>query len=119
MSSERQYVDLILDASSKYPSWDPEVPVEVGDWGRITTGKRWICSLLSRRRGIFLKEGNIYKDGLAEEYDIPPPMELGREPDASQGVTWIVSKNGEACALDAAVDAYVLPPRWPLQLIDV
>ena len=111
MSSERQYVDLILDASSKYASWDPEVPVEVGDWGRITTGKRWFN--LSRRRGVFLKEGNIYKDGLAKEYGIPPPVESGCEPDASHGVTWIVSRNGEVRALDAAAEAYVLPQSWP------
>ncbi|KIJ63463.1 hypothetical protein HYDPIDRAFT_29275 [Hydnomerulius pinastri MD-312] len=90
MDSERHYVDLIHHASKKYASWDPEVVVEPGDWGRITKGRPgW--AFWRRRRGIFLKEGNIYKDGIAEKYSIPPPKEQGAN--SSHGVTWIASQN--------------------------
>ena len=34
--AERQFLDLIFCASKKYPSWDPEVAVAVGDYRRIT-----------------------------------------------------------------------------------
>jgi len=97
MDSERRYVDLLFRASKKYASWDPEVVVEVGDWGRITTGRSVWWSFWRRGRGIFLKEGNIYKDEIAQKYEIPLPKERGA--DASHGVTWITSEN----ALDWSV----------------
>jgi hypothetical protein len=62
--AERQFVDLIFRASKKYASWDPEVIVEVGDYGRITQGKTGLA-FWRKKRGIFLKEENIYKNGLA------------------------------------------------------
>jgi hypothetical protein len=89
--SERKYIDLIFNASKKYASWDPEVILEVGDWGRITYGPRSI--LVWRRKGTFLKEGNIYKDGRAKRYEIPEPKEYGA--DSSEGVNWITSENAQ------------------------
>jgi len=99
LDSERLYVDLLFRASKKYASWDPEVKVEVGDWGRITTGHVGLA-FWRRARGTFLKEGNIYKDGKAEKYGIPDPVEYGQ--DATEGVTWMVSQNAEE--LDASAD---------------
>ncbi|KAF9240016.1 hypothetical protein BU15DRAFT_74244 [Melanogaster broomeanus] len=100
MDSERLYVDLIFRASRKYASWDPEVPVEVGDWGRITTGRRgW--AFWRRQRGFFLKEGNIYKDGIAEKNGIPPAIERGA--DSSHGVTWISSRNARDLDVSGSV----------------
>ncbi|CCM00514.1 uncharacterized protein FIBRA_02548 [Fibroporia radiculosa] len=90
LDNERLYVDLLFRASKKYANWDPEVVVEVGDWGRITKGRPGLA-FWRRKRGTFLKEGNIYKDGKAEKYGIPPPQEHGG--DASEGETWISSQN--------------------------
>ncbi|KAH7921892.1 hypothetical protein BV22DRAFT_1018462 [Leucogyrophana mollusca] len=90
--SERQYVDLLFRASKKYASWDPELAVEVGDWGRITAGRPgW--AFWRRQRGTFLKEGNIYTDKIAEKYGIPAPKEYGVE--ATEGVTWVASQNAQ------------------------
>jgi hypothetical protein len=97
MDSERKYVDLLFRASKKYASWDPEVVVEVGDWGRITRGRSVWWAFWRRRRGTFLKEGNIYRDGIAQRYDIPPPTERGA--DSSHGVTWITSQNAQDLGL--------------------
>jgi hypothetical protein len=102
--SEREYVDLLYRASKKYANWDPEIAVEVGDWGRITTGRTGLA-FWRRERGTFLKEGNIYKDGKAEKYGIPPPQEFGL--DATDGVTWIVSENVQDCDFRAAAGGYV------------
>ncbi|GBE85989.1 hypothetical protein SCP_0805130 [Sparassis crispa] len=86
--SERKYVELLYRASTKYSNWNPEV--EVGDWGHITApSSSWPFS--RGRGGIFVKEGNIYEDGLAERYDVPQPAEYGG--DALEGVTWLVSQN--------------------------
>ena len=100
--AERQFIDLIFRVSKKYASWDPEVVVEVGDYGRITRGKRGLA-FWKKSRGIFLKEGNIYKDGLAEKYDIPTPQEHGV--DSTEGISWITSKN--ATEVDLAGDISV------------
>jgi hypothetical protein len=105
LDSERQYIDLLFRVSKKYGSWDPEVAVEVGDWGRITTGRPGLA-FWRRGRGTFLKEGNIYQDGKADAVGIPPPKEFGAE--ASEGVSWIVSQNLTECDVDAAVGGYVL-----------
>lgn len=88
--AEQQFVDLIFCASKKYTSWDPEVIVTVGDYGRITQGKTGLV-FWRKNWGIFLKEGNIYKDQLAEKYDIPAPQEHGI--DSIEGISWIMSKN--------------------------
>jgi hypothetical protein len=104
LDSERKFVDLLFRASKKYANWDPEVVVEVGDWGRITTGKTGLA-FWRRGRGTFLKEGNIYKDGKAEKYGIPPPKELGLG--STEGVTWIVSQNLQECDVNAAVGGCV------------
>ncbi|KAJ6481689.1 hypothetical protein C8R45DRAFT_1063003 [Mycena sanguinolenta] len=100
--SERTYVDLIFGASKKYGSWDPEIPVKVGDYGRITQGRRRLLVFWRRRRnGVFLKEGNIFEDGKAAEHKIPEPVEYGHE--ASEGETWVVSQNAEQVDVSAAV----------------
>ena len=97
--SERKYVNLLFCVSKKYASWDLEIPVRVGDWGRITTGRTgvafWRCS-----RGTFLKEGNIYDDDKAELYNIPRPEEHGCS--ADHAVSWIVSANAQACDISLA-----------------
>lgn len=98
--SERQYVELLFRASKKYASWDPEIKVEVGDWGSITTGRTGLA-FWRKRRGTFLKQGNIYKDGKAKELGIPEPQEFGT--DSTEGVSWIVSSNAVAC--DASIVA--------------
>ncbi|TFK52884.1 hypothetical protein OE88DRAFT_1711746 [Heliocybe sulcata] len=98
MDSERLYVDLLFKASRKYASWDPEVEVNVGDWGRITSGRRGLA-FWRKQRGTFLKEGNIYTDGIAEEYGIPSPKEHGK--DATEGVTWITSQNTQEIDVSA------------------
>ena len=35
LNPEGVYNALILDASNKHASWDPEIPLKVGDWGRL------------------------------------------------------------------------------------
>jgi hypothetical protein len=104
--AERQFVDLIFRASKKYASWDPEVVVEVGDYGRITRGKTGLA-FWKKKQGIFVKEGNIYKDGLAEKYDIPTPQEHGV--DSTEGMSWITSKNAKEVDFSADASVYVLP----------
>lgn len=103
--AERQFVRLIFDASGKYASWDPEVPMEVGDYGRITSGNKgfWFWR---RRKGIFLKEGNMYKDGKAKDFEIPSPNEHGVQADGT-GVAWIVSQNAVKIDFDVNLSTYV------------
>jgi hypothetical protein len=38
LDGERPYFELLFSTSKKYTSWDPEVPVSCGDWGRIIAG---------------------------------------------------------------------------------
>jgi len=99
---ERQFVDLIFHASKKYASWDPEVAVAVGDYGRITQGKTGLA-FWKKNRGTFLKDGNIYEDGLAEKYEIPMPEEHGV--DSTEGISWITSKNAKEVDIAAEISA--------------
>ncbi|KIJ36091.1 hypothetical protein M422DRAFT_179896 [Sphaerobolus stellatus SS14] len=88
--SERHYVDLLFSATNKYGSWDPEIPVQCGDYGRITQGaSSW--AFWRKHRGTFLKEGNIYVDGTADKWGIPPPLDIVE--DDGEGLTWITSRN--------------------------
>lgn len=96
---ERLYVDLIFCASKKYANWDPEVPVEVGDYGFITAGPKYCWR---RKQGTFLKEGNIYTDGQAEKWKIPDPKEHGTD-SSNEGQTWISSDNARDLEGDAGV----------------
>jgi len=105
LDAERQFVDLIFRASKKYASWDPEVVVAVGDYGRITRGKTGLA-FWRRKRGIFLKEGNIYEDGLADTYEIPAPQEFGV--DATEGISWITSRNAKEVEITAEMSAWVV-----------
>jgi len=98
---ERKYADLIFHASRKYPNWDPEIPVRCGDYGRITLGGRPAWMFWRRRQGIFVKEGNIYDDGKAKEYEIPAPGEFGAH--ESEGLTWVTSENGEEIDIHSSV----------------
>lgn len=100
--AERQFVDLIFRASKKYASWDPEISVAVGDYGQITRGKTGLA-FWRKKRGIFLKEGNIYEGELAEKYDIPTPTEHGV--DATEGISWITSKNAKEIEIAAEISA--------------
>ncbi|KAJ6622965.1 hypothetical protein B0H10DRAFT_2337679 [Mycena sp. CBHHK59/15] len=97
--SERKYVDLIFRACQKYASWDPEVVVRVGDWGRITRGKRGLA--FWRKNGTFLKEGNIYEDGKANKYEIPAPIE--HSGGSTEAETWVVSQNAEQVDVSTSV----------------
>ncbi|KAJ7137945.1 hypothetical protein C8R44DRAFT_695178 [Mycena epipterygia] len=100
LSSERAYIDLLFRASRKYASWDPEIVVKVGDYGRITRGKRGLA--FWRKNGTFLKEGNIFLDGQAKNYEIPDPIEYdGGE--TAEGDTWVVSQNAEQVDLSVSV----------------
>ncbi|KAF8843208.1 hypothetical protein BDN67DRAFT_210660 [Paxillus ammoniavirescens] len=100
MGGEQKYVDLLFRACRKFPSWDPEVIVEVGDWGRLTTGRpRW--AFWRPKRCIFVKEGNIYQDKIAEKYGIPQPTVMGEE--GSDGLTWF--KSHSTRDMDAATSA--------------
>ncbi|KAJ7137987.1 hypothetical protein C8R44DRAFT_944501 [Mycena epipterygia] len=106
-SSKRTYINLIFVASGKCPSWDPEIVVKVGDWGRITKGTRPWWAIWPRKNGTFLKEGNIYDDGKAQKYSIPDPIECdGGE--GAEGETWIVSQNAEQ--LDMSTSAGGIAP---------
>ena len=105
LDAERQFVDLIFRASKKYASWDPEVIVAVGDYGRITRGKTGLA-FWRRRQGIFLNEGNIYEDGLADTYDIPAPQEFGV--DATEGISWMTSRDAKEVEITAEMSAWVV-----------
>ncbi|KZV69938.1 hypothetical protein PENSPDRAFT_566403, partial [Peniophora sp. CONT] len=105
---ERTYTELLFASSRKYASWDPEIPVHVGDWGIITRGCRpsWFAFWAhSRPQGIFLKRGNIYDDGLANKFNIPSPKT--HEHEGSSGVSWIVSQNAVEVDTSGAVSAQV------------
>ncbi|KAJ7850730.1 hypothetical protein B0H13DRAFT_2284757 [Mycena leptocephala] len=99
LNSERAYIDLIFSASGKYACWDPEIEIKVGDWGRVTRGKRGLT--FWRKKGTFLKEGNIFVDGKAKRYRIPEPIEYGGG--SSEGETWIVSQNAKQIDIFSAV----------------
>jgi hypothetical protein len=101
MDTERKYTELIFRSSKKYASWDPEIVIEVGDWGRITAGRSAWWAFWRRKGGVFLKEGNIYKDKIADQYEIPQPTEYGNDTDAS-GMTWITSQNAESVDISAS-----------------
>jgi hypothetical protein len=102
---ERLYVDLVYRASKKYANWDPEVTVEVGDYGRITAGHKSWLKFWRHEQGTFLKEGNIYTDGQAEKWKIPAPKEHGTE--SNEGQTWVTSKNARETDVDLAAGGYV------------
>ncbi|KAF7334479.1 hypothetical protein MVEN_02277400 [Mycena venus] len=92
------YVKLLLGPTGGLTaSWDPEITVEVGDYGRVTQGRRnWI---FWRKNGTrFLKEGNIYADGKAAEHGVPEPTENGAD---SEGEAWVTSEN--ATRIDASL----------------
>ncbi|KZT09983.1 uncharacterized protein LAESUDRAFT_722126 [Laetiporus sulphureus 93-53] len=57
-NAEQTYVALMYRASSYYATWDPIRPITLGDYGYI------------RNNYSFEKEGNIFNDRLAEEFDI-------------------------------------------------
>lgn len=105
MSGERQYVDLLFRASKKFASWDPEKPVEVGDWGKITTGRPW-WAFWRAKRSVFVKEGNIYGDNIAEECGIPQPTVLGEE--MPNGLTWTTSLNAQDMDISVGMEKCVL-----------
>ncbi|KAJ6530915.1 hypothetical protein DFH09DRAFT_882100, partial [Mycena vulgaris] len=102
---ERVFLDLVFGASTKYASWDPEIPVKVGDWGRITRGKRRLLPFGRKHGGVFVKQGNIYVDGKAKKHGIKDPVEYGG--DSGDSGTWIVSQN--AVQVDSAAAAGVDP----------
>jgi hypothetical protein len=72
----------------------PQIFIRVGDWGRITKGPRGL--IFWRNNGTFVREGNIYSDGLAEEYGIPTPVEF------SGGSEWVTSQNAKQVDVSAS-----------------
>lgn len=90
---EELYIDLLLKATNKYARWDPEDPVEVGDWGTMTS------------KGTFHKEGNIYEDGKAERYGIPKAREHGVN--ATESIGYYSSHGVKSCDFDREVGGYV------------
>ncbi|KAF8908534.1 hypothetical protein CPB84DRAFT_1843431 [Gymnopilus junonius] len=108
-TSERLFVDLIALATHKYPNWDPEVPIEPGDYGRITSGHRhksyagggggagafWYRNVTLKRRRA--SAGRDWRNG----YGIPLPVEYGG--DSTQGTTWITSRNARQVTWDADI----------------
>jgi len=100
-NDERKYVDLLFRTTRKYANWDPEIEMKVGDWGRISSGKRW-WEFWRAPKGTFIKEGNIYADEMADKYGIPHPKEYGAE--ATDGVSSYVSKNGRKCDFEVAAE---------------
>jgi len=76
--------------------------VDVGDWGRITAGETgW--AFWRRKQGTFVKEGNIYTDGIADRHGIPKPIDFGE--DAAGGLTWVVSQNAEEMDISGNVSS--------------
>ncbi|KAF8580064.1 hypothetical protein K439DRAFT_1637300 [Ramaria rubella] len=49
--ASRKYVDLIHNATSKWPNWDPPKQINAGDFGTI-----------DMKTGDFLVDGNVYND---------------------------------------------------------
>lgn len=107
-NAERQFVRLISDVSNKYASWDPEIPIDVGDFGRITNGRTGL--FFWRRRGTFLKEGNIYANGQVEKFGITLPQEYGAQAEEG-GVAWVASENATKIDFDASIASYVSLPH--------
>lgn len=50
----RLYVDLIYEASGKYPAWDPQKQVALGDYG-----------IIDASTGAFITKGNIFSESIA------------------------------------------------------
>ncbi|KAJ7773161.1 hypothetical protein B0H16DRAFT_1765916, partial [Mycena metata] len=93
------YFDLLYRATKKYASWDPEILIKAGHWGRITQVPRSFA-FWRRREGTFVREGNIYTDGKAKEYGIEDPVEFGHD---SGGQTWVTSENAREVDVSASV----------------
>jgi len=55
---ERRYVSLMHEISNYYASWDPLKSVRIGDYGHL------------QKDYSFIREGNIFANGLAEEFEI-------------------------------------------------
>jgi hypothetical protein len=102
--AQRTFIELLFASSKKYAAWDPEIKVQVGDWGYITKGKMRLA-FWRGRRGVFMKQGNIYRDGKATTHEIPEPVTYGDQ--ATSGITWIVSQNASAVDISAEITAYV------------
>jgi len=54
-NASRKFVDLIYQASTKYPNWDPPRPIRVGDYG-----------VIDRKTGGFERAGSIYDESFAQ-----------------------------------------------------
>jgi hypothetical protein len=103
-NGERKFIELLYPITKKYASWDPEVLVQVGDYGRITTGPSQIWPW-SKKSGTYIKEGNIYEDGRAEKYGILPPTE--QMSGGAEGRTCIASTGTKSVDAQAVVGACV------------
>jgi len=79
-SASRKFADLIFGGCSKWPNWDPPVPIKVGDYGHI-----------DKESGYFIREGSIY-DLIAADSTLPAiePPEVS-EPERTMIITAKVS----------------------------
>ncbi|KAF8144953.1 hypothetical protein K438DRAFT_2100404 [Mycena galopus ATCC 62051] len=103
LNSERTYLKLMFCATRNYATWDPEIIVKAGDYGRFTRGPRSLA--FWRKNGTFVREGNIYTDGKADEFGVPSAVEYGGE---SEGEAWVTSSN--ATQIDTSLSAGGLYP---------
>ncbi|KZT13310.1 uncharacterized protein LAESUDRAFT_754292 [Laetiporus sulphureus 93-53] len=83
---ERDYVSLLYKTTNCYASWDPLLPVEVGDYGYL------------QKDGSFAPKGNIFKDGLAERYDITKQVR------GCDQIRWVTSGNAKEVSFDPNVN---------------
>ncbi|KAI0259830.1 hypothetical protein BC834DRAFT_598188 [Gloeopeniophorella convolvens] len=65
-NAQRKYVDLIMQASGKWPNWDPPKTVQPGDFGSV-----------EGETGEFVSEGNIYSLDVIKDLAVQHPIRIG------------------------------------------
>jgi hypothetical protein len=88
-NDNRKYVDLIFRSRGKYPNLDPTTSIEVGDYGFVT-----------KDTAMFRKQGNIFKEQLAEG--------LMKETGSRMGHVVMMAEGTESVDVDGNVGAYAL-----------
>jgi hypothetical protein len=68
VSLSRKYMDLIYKSSNMWPNLTPASTIAVGDYGSF-----------HRKTADFIIAGNIYKEGIADEYGIEKEHECEPE----------------------------------------
>ncbi|KDQ61808.1 hypothetical protein JAAARDRAFT_55133 [Jaapia argillacea MUCL 33604] len=95
-SPSRKYVDLILNASSKWGNWDPPRPVQVGDFGEVNA-----------KTGDFEPQGNIYtydfKDPTLQADIARYPPVIGKDENGWEITSRDVKRGEFSLALEAVI----------------